>query len=213
VAFVGTHAERLAESLGEEAVAAYASDMGDASAWGGAVEVDVFSQLFGAVITVLDVENCTEAVFGAQRAPQPLPPPQLVGGSAALATSSTVAEATTAAVAAAAPEPASKASVPAVAVAAVPAAVTLAAAIPAVAAPAAAVATIQAFFLFSGGNHYDLLVWQPAPGAAEVLTFSSRDDTAGRRARRAASTLSTSKEWRVDGVKQNVTMLRQQSWE
>lgn len=67
-------------------------------------QVSLFAEIFGAVITVLDVEERTETVFGASGAAP--------GGGA----------------------------------------------------PAA-----QAFFLFEGGNHYDLLAWSPRPGAPEVV--------------------------------------------
>ena len=142
VDFVYGKRAELAKTLGDEYVEGDARDMMDPSSWGGGVEVDIFSQLYGCEITVYDIENTYEENFGKHRA-----------------------------------------------------------------------STTRAFLLFVGGNHYDFLAWSPGPGQREQLVFSSRDDTCERRARRAASKLSTSQLWRIDSSKKNVAMLRQTSWE
>jgi hypothetical protein len=80
----------------------------------------------------------------------------------------------------------------------------------------------RAYLLYEGGNHYDLLMWSPGegPGArapgqglAGQLLFSPSDSNAERRARRAASKLSTSRMWRVAGERLDVGLMRETSWE
>ena len=70
----------------------------------------------------------------------------------------------------------------------------------------------RAYLLYLGGNHYDILSWNPGTGSPEQLVFSIRDETCERRARRAASKLSSTSNWRVGGTVRNVAMLRQTSF-
>jgi len=94
--------------------------------------------------------------------------------------------------------------------------------------------TKRCFLLYQGGNHYDILVWDPgsfnrgAPGSGAVATshngrsrghfqsrflFAPSDGNAERRARRAASKLSASRMWRVAGARADVGLMRETSWE
>jgi len=45
-----------------------------------------------------------------------------------------------------------------------------------------------------------------------VYLFSTHDEAATRRARRAAAALSTSDEWHVDGERRRLSLLREKSW-
>ena len=67
VEHVAQHAAELAQTLGDEYVAAYGREMMNPSAWGGGVEVDVFSKLYRCELSVFDVTNHTVDVFGRGR--------------------------------------------------------------------------------------------------------------------------------------------------
>ena len=67
VKYVDDNAETLMVTIGEDAVRDYPTQMLDESTWGGAVEIDVFSQIYQCQITVFDVETRREEVFGRER--------------------------------------------------------------------------------------------------------------------------------------------------
>ena len=68
-----------------------------------------------------------------------------------------------------------------------------------------------AFLLRVDGNHYDYLSWVGNQEDEERTVFSVYDETARRRARRFALSLSPG-DWRVDGEKKAPPTLRQSSW-
>ena len=67
VEFVMSKQDSLKLTMGEDFIEGYEAMMMDESAWGGGVEIDVFSQLYKCTIHVFNVAQMEEEIFGRGR--------------------------------------------------------------------------------------------------------------------------------------------------